>query len=41
MKKMTTSEMRHVNGGGFWVAAAVGWFIGRTLVCGLKGPFKC
>lgn len=30
MTKMTTSEMREVNGG-FWGAAAAGWFIGRAI----------
>lgn len=40
MKKMTASEMSHVNGG-FLGAAVLGWFIGRTLVCGFKGLGKC
>ena len=41
MKKMATSEMRHVNGGSFLGAAILGWAIGRTAVCGFKGLFKC
>lgn len=41
MNKMTSNEMRHVNGGSLLVAAAIGWFIGRTAVCGFKGLFKC
>lgn len=41
MKKMSNSEMRKVNGGSLLGAALLGWFIGRTAVCGFKGLFKC
>ena len=40
MKKMNVNEMSNVNGG-FWGAVALGWFIGRTLVCGFKKFGKC
>ena len=40
MKKMSMSEMKAVNGG-FIAEAIIGWAIGRTLVCGFKGLFKC
>lgn len=41
MKKMSFNEMSKVNGGFAWWAAALGWWIGRSWVCGSKGFGKC
>jgi len=42
MKKMNSAEMSNINGGAISLfAVALGWFIGRTAVCGFKGLFKC
>lgn len=40
MKKMNMNEMRRVEGGGLGAIIA-GWLIGRYIVCGTKGLFKC
>ena len=35
MKTMSVNEMRSIDGGGFWIAAAAGWMIGRYVGKGL------
>lgn len=41
MKKMNSAEMSKVNGGISFAAVALGWALGRYIVCGTKGLFKC
>lgn len=41
MKKMTSAEMRSVNGGSLIAAAVVGWCVGKLLVCHTLKPGKC
>ncbi len=41
MKKMTSAEMRNVNGGSLFLVGVATWLATKYVICGHLKPFKC